>query len=382
MASLRRSPKGGRHLIYKRYKGRRLKPGDPDWDLGTWQVEFSLRGHYVKEAIPEARNKAQAERAETDMRQAIYDRRFNRASGTTQLSDFVDKVFLPYAAEKRSFKDDEQRVGVVKEFFRGWQVRDVTPMLIEKFKSDLRKRRTKFKREMSPATVNRYLQVLSKVLSLAYDNGLIDSNPMSRVRRLREPPPRERYLTGEEEGRLLEALRLYGERLEALGALGLDTGLRLSELLRLRWEDVREYDVHVRSDGRTARTKNDRPRNVPLTTRAKEILSSLRQGAPGHELVFDPKRSGRRRRQMLVCYTRALKVAGIEGATFHTLRHTFATRLRAAGVHEFDIMALLGHSSIKVTQGYAHSVESKLREAVALMSGSRVLEFQRKEAAG
>jgi integrase len=228
-------------------------------------VEFSLRGHYVKEAIPEARNKAKAERAETAMRQAIYDRRFNRASGTTQLSDFVDKVFIPFAAEKRSFKDDKQRAGVVKEFFRGRQVRDVTPMLIEKFKSDLRKRRTKYKREMSPATVNRYLQVLSKVLSLAYDNGLIDSNPMSRVRRLREPPPRERYITGEEEERLLTALRTYGERVEALAALGLDTGLRLSELLRLRWEDVGETSLHVRSDGRTARTKKDRPRNIPLT---------------------------------------------------------------------------------------------------------------------
>jgi integrase len=168
------------------------------------------------------------------MRQAIYDRRFNRASGTTRLSDFVDKVFIPYAAEKRSFKDDQQRAGGVKEFFRGRQVRDVTPMLIEKFESDLRKRTTKFGREMSPATVNRHLQVLSKVLSLAYDNGLIDSNPVSRVRRLREPPPRERHLTGEEEERLFAALRPYGERIEALAALGLDTGLRLSELLRLR----------------------------------------------------------------------------------------------------------------------------------------------------
>jgi integrase len=291
-------------------------------------------------------------------------------------------VFIPYATEKRSFKDDEQRAGVVKEFFKGRQVRDVTPMLIEKFKSDLRKRRTKFRREMSAATVNRYLQVLSKVLALAYDNGLIDSNPMSRIRRLREPAPRERYLTGEEEERLLTALRSYGERAEALAALGLDTGLRLSELLRLRWEDVGEASVHVRSDGVTARTKNDRPRNVPLTLRAKKVLSSLRQGAPGHELVFNHKKTGRRRRQMLVCYTRALAVAKIEGATFHTLRHTFATRLRAAGVHEFDIMALLGHSSTKVTQGYAHSVESKLREAVALMSGSNVLEFRREEAAG
>jgi hypothetical protein len=67
-------------------------------------------------------------------------------------------------------------------------------MLIEKFKSELRKSDSRYKRPFSPATVNRYLQVLSRVLSMAYENGIVDSNPMSRVKRLREPEPRQRYL--------------------------------------------------------------------------------------------------------------------------------------------------------------------------------------------
>src|SRR5438067_4611160 len=126
--------------VYKRYNGKRIKPSDPNWDSGTWVVEFNLRGHRVKEAIPEAQTKKQAEQVETQIRQAIFDRKYNRASAVTRFSEFVDGVFLPWAREnKRSWEDDEQRSGKLKEFFGQRAIRDITPMLIEKFKSELRK---------------------------------------------------------------------------------------------------------------------------------------------------------------------------------------------------------------------------------------------------
>lgn len=171
--------------VYKRFNGKRIKPNDPNWERGTWVVEFSLRGHYVKEAIPEASTKKQAEQVETQIKQAIFDRKYNRASAVMRFSDFVDGVFRPWAREnKRSWRDDEQRVERVKEFFGQRAIRDITPMLIEKFKSELRNSDSRYKRPFSSATVNRYLQVLSRVLSMAYENGIVDSNPMSKVKRL------------------------------------------------------------------------------------------------------------------------------------------------------------------------------------------------------
>jgi hypothetical protein len=71
-------------------------------------------------------------------------------------------------------------------------------MLIEQFKQQRLKSKTLHKRDRSPATVNRELQVLSKVFSMAYDNGLVETNPMRRMHKLREAPARERYLTNEE----------------------------------------------------------------------------------------------------------------------------------------------------------------------------------------
>ena len=68
---------------------------------------------------------------------------------------------------------------------------------------------------------------------------------------------------------------------------------------------------------------------------------------------------------------RAVKESGLGNFHFHHLRHTFATRLRAANVHEYDIADLLGHSTTpgetrntKVTRGYAHGVPQRLRDAV------------------
>jgi integrase len=91
-----------------------------------------------------------------------------------------------------------------------------------------------------PSTVNRYLRVLSRILSTAYENGIVDSNPMSRVNRLREPGPRRRYLNqfSDDEGeRLMKALAGYGEHVVAHVELGLEAGTRLAELLNARWAE-------------------------------------------------------------------------------------------------------------------------------------------------
>ena len=137
------------------------------------------------------------------------------------------------------------RWGVVKlkDFFDQRAIRGITPMLIEKFKSELRKFNSRYKRPFSPATVNRYLHVLSRVLSMAYENGIVDGNPMSRVKRLREPAPRQPYLNqylDDEEERLMKALATCGEHMVALAELDLEVGMRLSELLNTNSSDVDE----------------------------------------------------------------------------------------------------------------------------------------------
>jgi integrase len=83
----------------------------------------------------------------------------------------------------------------------------------------------------------------------------------------------------------------------------------------------------------------------------------------------------------MVCFERAVEAARLSDFHFHDLRHTFATRLRAANVHAYDIADLLGHSvpegetrGTRVTRGYAHGVPQRLRDAVnSLEVGKRVI---------
>ena len=110
-------------------------------------------------------------------------------------------------------------------------------------------------------------------------------------------------------------------------------------------------------------------------------MKELRQGAGDDDLIFDPTRTGRRHRQLMVCFERAVRESGIGDFHFHDLRHTFATRLRAANVHEYDIADLLGHSTTpggtrntKVTRGYTHGVPQRLRDAInSLEEGKRLI---------
>ena len=375
--------------VFKRYKGRRIKPNHPNWDEAIWQVEFVLRGHDVRQSVPEAQNKKQALQAEASIRQAIYDRKYNKASATTKFSDFVDKVYIPWSKDNnRSWRDDEQRATKLKEFFEQRAIRDITPILIEKLKSGMRKADSKYKRPYSPATVNRYLYTLSRILSMAFENGIIDSNPVARVKKLSEPEARDRYLNQyavDEEERLMSALAVYGEHPAALVEFDLEAGMRLGELLKARWRDVQNRSIAI------PETKTDKARTVPLTGRALKILARLRQDATEDELIFDPKRTGRRRRQLLYCFEKAVKTAGITDFHFHDLRRTFATRLRAANVHAYDIADLLGHSvpegetrQTRITRGYARAVPQRLVDAVnSLEEGKQIiLEGWRREAVG
>ena len=327
---------------------------------GTWIVEFRLRGHYVKQAIPEARTRAEAEQAQTKIKRDIFDDKYNRAAGNKDFTEFVDEVFVPWAkASKRSWQDDEERAKSLKEFFAGKRLRDITPMLIEQFKQQRMKTKTLHKRDRSPATVNRELQVLSKVFSMAYDNGLVETNPMRRVHKLREAPARERYLTDEEETRLLSVLVGRRAHLRPIVVVALQTGMRQGEILGLKWAhvDFEQKTIYV------AHTKTGRPRRIPMSKPVEVEIRSLKD-ASADEHVFSYAGTGLKLTTFRHAWEGACKQAGIFGLRFHDLRHTFATRLRAKGVHEMDIMTLLGHTTLQMTSRYTHAMPQNLRAAV------------------
>jgi len=121
-------------MVYKRYKGRRLKPGDKEWNKGKWVVEFMLKGNRVLRAVPHARNKTEAEQEQRKIQSQI-DGGFY-CSTPALFSEFVDNEYFPWAeANKKSHADDRRRVKLLKDFFGNERLRNIAPYRVEKFKS-------------------------------------------------------------------------------------------------------------------------------------------------------------------------------------------------------------------------------------------------------
>jgi integrase len=341
----------------------------------TWFYDFRIRGTRYRGAIPEARNKEQAEKAETRIRNDIFEGRFGGVCSSSKLKGFVQDVFLPWAkANRKSWNKDAPRVAPIVEFFGNKRFADISPFLIEKFKMERRSTPVLLARNAvtgkpvtrprSVASVNRELSMLSRIFSLAIMNGEATANPCSKVRKLSGEQPRTRYLLPEEEQRLLAALTGSRSHLRPIVVLALNTGMRRGEILRLRWEHV---DFHT-NEIKATHTKAHRDRFIPMNSKVREELLLLRQTSKG-ELLFPARVNGSSLGDIKTAFNSACREAGIEGFRFHDLRHTFGTRAADAGVALTAVAAVMGHADIHTTMRYAHATDAGRRrvvEAVAI----------------
>ncbi len=237
----------------------------------------------------------------------------------------------------------------------------VLPEKIEEFRDNLAKL-------LKPASVNCHLQILRAAYNRALRAEKISRYPFRHVRLLKPNNIRVRYLSEEEEERLLFSLPEY---LRPLVRVAVHTGLRRGELLCLRWDDVDLTSgvLHVR------RAKSGEGRRMPLDSVAWKVLSRLSQertrraadsiDSTGikNQYVFCAPHGGFLQNLQRDWYP-ALRKAGLEDFRFHDLRHTFASRLVMAGVDLYTVQTLLGHKSAAMVQRYAHLSPEHLRKAV------------------
>jgi len=211
---------------------------------------------------------------------------------------------------------------------------------------------------VTPATVNREFAFLRHVFNIAIRDGKIEANPVGKLKALREPSGRVRYLTDEEEQQLMKALPTEHDR-DRVRVL-LRTGFRRGEMLGLRWRDV-DFKAGVLT---IPKSKNGDTRHVPMTSTVRAILSRRPRTLDPTALVF-PNSEGRRDlRWAIKTVPAALRVAKIPGFRFHDLRHTFASRLAMEGVDLMTIRELMGHKSMAMTLRYAHLSPGHRRTAI------------------
>ena len=214
-------------------------------------------------------------------------------------------------------------------------------------------------KQVAPATVNRGLAVLKNMLTFAVKKGVIDKNPLLGFGKLPVDEVPLRILTLAEERTLLDAVTGVNPVVGAYTAVLGETGLRMSEGLRLQWNHV---DLGQRRLT-VAQSKTGHPRFIPLSGYALERLMALTRHL-GTPYVF-VQSSGKPWKDPRGPFKEGCKVAGLDWVRgFHDLRHFRATMWLQHGVDVHTVQRYLGHTRIETTMRYLHFVEDYAEKAV------------------
>jgi integrase len=220
----------------------------------------------------------------------------------------------------------------------------------------------------APGTVNQYLASMSHAFSVAVtDWAWLDTSPMRRVRRLREPRARVRFLSDAERHRLLQACRhSHNPALYPLVVLALATGARKMELLQLTWKDVNMARATITLE----HTKNQERRTLPLTEHALAEVEKLAKVRRLHTTLLFPRSDGQYPVDLRYAWAQALQAAEITDFRFHDLRHSAASYLAMHGASLVEIAEILGHKTLQMVKRYAHLSEPHMAGVVARMNAA------------
>lgn len=325
-----------------------------------WHYDFQVRSVRHRGSIPEARNKAQAERAEARIKLDLFEQRFGDGI-SKNFAEFAADVYEPAAKSKRSYLIAERRhVRILIAYFKNYSLADISPMTIERFKRERLATPVRGgSKPRKPASVNRELAALSRICSMAVANEMLQANPCSKVKRLREDNIRTRYLTNAEEEQLMAAITEPFERLRPVIIFALNTGMRQGEVASLTWPQV-DWQRNLIA---VTNTKNGVDRTIPMGETVKEVLIKLWRDSNGSRAkVFSESA-----KEICDSFRRLAKRAKLVDFRFHDLWHTFATRL-APYTDAFTLAALLGHKTLAMTARYTHPTDEGKRRAIAALS--------------
>ncbi|HKQ05768.1 MAG TPA: site-specific integrase [Blastocatellia bacterium] len=254
---------------------------------------------------------------------------------------------------------------VVKDYFGKKKLRTLTHGDIAKYRTIRLNTKTIRGKQRSITSVNRELELIRRMLNIAVHQSWIIRNPFNQGDALinkADETKRERILTKEEEERLLAACTRRREHIRPIIICALDTGMRHGEILKLKWADVDFTGEQITVQA--FNTKTMRERQVGITDRLARELQMLYEQSPKIDdlLVFGIEDNVKK------AFDAARRDAGLPDVRFHDLRHTYATRLNAAGISLPEIGRILGHTQANTTYRYVNANAETVRRAAAVLN--------------
>ena len=335
----------------------------------SYRVKVRLKGHPLQTATFERRTDAKkwAQQVEAAIREGRYFKTVEAKRHT--LAEMVNRFIndeLPKLPRVQKLMASQlkwwgERIG-------HYTLADVTPALIAEYRDKLYRKGTVKRENLAPATVNRYLAALSIAFSTAVKEwGWLDDSPMRKVKKLKEPKGRVRFLSEFERNRLLNACKgSQNPYLYTIVILALSTGVRKMELLNITWDDVdvkrRTITLHD--------TKNGERRALPLAGPALELIQKMARVRRRIDtrMVFPGGKDPSKPINIRDSWEKALEAAEIEDFRFHDLRHSTASYLAMDGASLAEIAEVLGHKTLQMVKRYAHLSEQHTAGVVARMN--------------
>ena len=275
-----------------------------------------------------------------------------------RLSELIDKCFDPLWKDRKGKKIFRSQLRRAVEYLDDPDIADITTESVDNFTIQLENTISHRGVPLTNSTVNRNLSVLHSVLDYAHKREWIKKKPHFTWKT--ENSHRVRWLSDDEEKRLLAAMRarvakasnpqkkfMYEQAYAAVVIL-LDTGMRRGELLSLQPDNIDGDWIRLWS------TKTGKPRSIPMTPRAKELVEK--------HVPFSIEDW-----RLYYFWCRAKEEIGLkkdDQFVLHTLRHSCATRLLRKTHNIAMVQKMLGHSKIQTTLRYAHIDDEDLYEAV------------------
>ena len=339
---------------------------------GGWEVDIIVRtpdGRKVRErsdAPVSSKTAAQRWGEQREHHLAIHGRPEGKKEAPT-VSEFYS-LYLSYSENNNTPSTAYAKKSIftvnVLPAFGTHRLDQIRPPDLEAYKSK------KLAQGYSKKTINNHLAALGKMLSLAKEWGLIEGVPKMRLFRL-EPTDFE-FLTFEEEPRFLVAVP---PEWRTFALVPLKTGVRVGELLVLKWEDLdlvagRMMVRRTLWHDQEVLPKGNRVREVPL---GNEVMAALKahRHLKGPYVFCDPSGKPFNHSKVKRVVPRACQKAGLaKRLTTHDLRHSFASHLVMRGVTLKAVQELLGHATIEMTMRYAHLSPDVKRDAVKLLDST------------
>jgi integrase len=323
--------------------------------------------------LSEARDRAKQLRADVSLGSDPKAETLKRKQVPT-LSVFMADNYMPYVKQhKRTWGNDEQMFDKhINAEFGHLRLDEIKRIDVESFHLKLRES------NLSAATCDHYAKLIRRVLNLAVDWNIIDSNPLARLKLFNEDNQLERYLNDDELSRLLHVLMHDENRMvSSLILFLLSSGARLGEALTATWENV---DIEHKTWRVTASvSKSKRMRAIPLNSTAISVLEAVDTRGK-FEHVFINTKTGNPYKCIKKTWSRIRDEVGLVKFRLHDLRHNYASMLVNSGRSLYEVQHILGHSDPKVTMRYAHLNTETLHDAVdaasdRLTAASKVAEI-------